>query len=82
MNRIHERLTLCFQNVFPDIGPEEIPRASVASVSKWDSVAQVQLLASVEEEFGLQFEMEDFEKLTSYPLVANYIETRAGGEPA
>jgi acyl carrier protein len=82
MNSNHERLARCFQNVFPEMGPEEIPRASTASVSKWDSVAHVQLLASVEEEFGLQFEMEDFEELVSFPLIADYVERHEGTRPA
>lgn len=83
MNGIQERTTHCFHNVFPEIGLEEIPRASTASLAAWNSVAHVQLLSSIEEEFGLQFEMEDFEELVSYPLILDYLETHAtSGKPA
>ena len=76
MNDIKDRVARCFSNVFPDIRQEEIPRASTASLAAWDSVAQVTLLSSVAEEFGLDFEVEDFEELVSYPLIVGYLEKK------
>jgi acyl carrier protein len=77
MNDIKDRVARCFSNVFPDIRQEEIPRASTASLAAWDSVAQVTLLSSVAEEFGLDFEVEDFEELVSYPLILDYLERKS-----
>jgi acyl carrier protein len=77
MNDIKDRVARCFSNVFPDIRQEEIPRASTASLAAWDSVAQVTLLSSVAEEFGLDFEVEDFEELVSYPLIVDYLERKS-----
>lgn len=77
MNDIKGRLASCFSNVFPDIRPDEIPRASTASLAAWDSVAQVTLLSSVAEEFALDFDVEHFEELVSYALILDYLETKS-----
>lgn len=76
MNNIEERVTRCFANVFPDLRADEIPRASTASLASWNSIAHITLLSSIEEEFGLQFEMEDFEELVSYLLIVDCLQSR------
>lgn len=76
MNDITERIDRCFLNIFPDLRPEEIHQASAASLLSWDSVAQVTLLASIAEEFGIELEMSDFDELVSYGLIVEYIEQR------
>ena len=78
MNDIKERVARCFVNVFPDLPPAELERASTTSLASWDSVAQVTLLSSLEEEFGVTFEMDDFDGLVSYPLIVDYLETKIG----
>ena len=77
MNEIEKRVSICFTNVFPALQPDEIVRASTASLAAWDSVAQVTLLSSVAEEFGLELEMEDYDELVSYALIVNYLESKA-----
>jgi acyl carrier protein len=77
MNDLKDRLASCFLNVFPNIRKDEIPRASTASLAAWDSVAQVTLLSAVSEEFGLDFDVEHFEELVSYPLILDYLETKS-----
>jgi len=77
MNDLKGRLAGCFSNVFPNIRQDEIPRASTASLAAWDSVAQVTLLSSVAEEFGLDFDVEQFEELVSYALILDYLETKS-----
>ena len=52
MNEIHERVTRCFANVFPNLPPNEIARASTTSLAAWDSLAHVTLLSALAEEFG------------------------------
>ena len=76
MNNIKERVGNCFSNVFPNIRQEEIPVASTTSLTAWDSVAHVTLLSSLAEEFGFDFEPEDFEELVSYPLIVGYLEKK------
>jgi acyl carrier protein len=63
---IHQRLTRCFQAVFPGLGDDETAKASSSSVVLWDSLATVTLAAALEEEFGIQFEAEEIEKINSF----------------
>jgi acyl carrier protein len=76
MNDIKDKFNRCFSNVFPDVPPAELVRASTSSLAAWDSLAQVTLLSSIGEEFGVNFELEDFEELVSYPLIVDYLENR------
>ena len=76
MNNTRERVAACFSSVFPNIRPDEIPRASASSYSGWDSVAQVTLLSAIAEEFGLEFEVEDFEELVSYAMIVESVESK------
>ena len=42
------------------------PDASVNTIDQWDSLAQINLIAALEEEFGVQFDVEEFERMTSF----------------
>lgn len=61
-----ERLIQCFQAVFPGLTDAEVVRASTSRLAKWDSLATVTLAAAVEEEFGIQLEAEEIERMTSF----------------
>lgn len=74
MNDVMTRLVNCFKAVFPDLSDAEITRASLTSVTDWDSVASVALITVVEEEFGLQFPAEEMENLTSFALILNQLQ--------
>jgi acyl carrier protein len=76
MNDIQARLTNSFSIVFPDIQPEEIRKASTASLAAWDSVAHITLLSAVSEEFGVEMSADDFEELVSFELIADYLASR------
>jgi acyl carrier protein len=39
--------------------------ASMDTIAQWDSLAQINLIAALEEEFGVAFEVEEFETMTS-----------------
>lgn len=39
---------------------------SQSSVSKWDSFAMVQLITEMQSAFGVDFDLEEIERLTSY----------------
>ncbi|MCU1326991.1 MAG: acyl carrier protein familyprotein [Bryobacterales bacterium] len=79
MNDMRQRIASCFRNVFPGLGEDEIARASTASLAAWDSAAHVTLLFSIEEEFGLELELTDFDDLVSYALILNFVEEKSGG---
>lgn len=44
-----------FREVFDDDGLVVTPRTSRSDVADWDSVAQVKLVLSLEERFGIRF---------------------------
>jgi acyl carrier protein len=73
-----QRLIRCFQAVFPELTETDVARASVSRLAAWDSVATVTLAASVEEEFGIQFEADDIEKMNSFQSFLEYVATRSG----
>jgi len=77
MNDIEKRVTHCFRNMFPALAPDEIAKAGTSSLPAWDSIAHISLLSSVAEEFGVAFEIEDFEELVSYRLIVDWLENHA-----
>ena len=72
------RLARCFGLVFPELGPDEIPLASPSSVGTWDSLASINLVAVIEEEFGIQVELEELEEMMSVATVLDLVERRNG----
>ena len=73
MDEVRERLIRCFQAVFPELTVQDAERASNSQVGGWDSVATVTLAAAVEEEFRIEFEPEEMEELTSFPIVLDRV---------
>lgn len=80
MTEIQQRVCQCFSNVFPDLPPGDMPRTSVASLARWDSVAHVTLLSAIAEEFALEISPDEFEELTSWALIVNYLENHQAYE--
>jgi acyl carrier protein len=74
MTNIQSRVCQCFLNVFPDLAAADLPRASQAALSQWDSVAHVTLLSVISEEFQIELDYESFESLTSYLLIVEFVE--------
>ena len=71
MNNIPEKLAKCFKLIFPNLPPDKIPSATAQNVSDWDSVAQVNLLSVIGEEFDLDIDFEEFEGATSFTAIAD-----------
>jgi acyl carrier protein len=73
MNDSDAKLIRCFQAVFPDLGPEQITQASTETVLAWDSVAMINLLNIIAEEFGIEVDWENFQELTSFAAIRNMV---------
>jgi acyl carrier protein len=73
MDDISTRLQRCFASVFPELTPNQILQASTSTVSKWDSLASITLISLVCEEFGVELNMDDFERFTSYKSLMDYL---------
>jgi acyl carrier protein len=67
----------CFSAVFPHLGPEEVPLATTASVGEWDSLATLNLIAVIQDEFGVEIAPEDYENFISFELVLDLLERKA-----
>ena len=76
---VSERLIKCFSAVFPDLPTGNIPLASVDSVAAWDSMATVNLVALIEEEFQSQIETDVLPELVSFARIQAYLEDSARG---
>ena len=77
MSGYEDRLQRCFSLVFPTLPTAEIANASVASVAEWDSLANINLICVIEEEFGFEFKADDLEGLTSYALILQHLQSSA-----
>jgi acyl carrier protein len=61
-------LSMPLDRVHPDLGPGDVER--------WDSVGHVMLVAAVEQEFSLQFEVDEILEFTSFRAILSAIEQR------
>lgn len=73
MDDIAARLVVCFQTVFPTLPESEVRRASPASVAAWDSVAAITLVNVIEEEFGMQVDLDLLAELNSFERFYEYV---------
>jgi acyl carrier protein len=73
MDKQQTRLAGCFLTVFPELRADEIVGASTASVGNWDSVAGVALIAAVEEQFGINIEIDDLARFNSFKGFLDYL---------
>jgi acyl carrier protein len=78
MDEQQTRLANCFMAVFPELSREEVTQASPTTVQSWDSVATVTLLAIIEEEFGINIEVEDPAKFSSFQHILTYLQETRG----
>jgi acyl carrier protein len=77
MGDVRARLTTCFSAVFPSVAENRIPDATASTVQEWDSVASVTLLATIEEEFGVEIDVNDLAELLSFQSILAYLEANS-----
>jgi acyl carrier protein len=71
---MQQRLIRCFRAVFPELSSDhDASHASASSVAAWDSLATVILASAVEDEFGVQVEPEEMERLNSFQTYLNWL---------
>jgi acyl carrier protein len=74
------RLIRCFSAVFPSLSKEQVLHASTTSVKEWDSVASVTLFAMIEEEYGIEMDIQDLAEMVSFERTLAYLhKARIGG---
>ncbi|MEW5929174.1 MAG: acyl carrier protein [Gemmatimonadota bacterium] len=76
---VMERLEEVFRTVFDDDALVLTDDVTAADVPGWDSVAHVNLMFSIEQEFGVQFAGNQFSEFRDVGELRRFLERRAGG---
>ena len=76
MDETRQRLTKCFEVVFPDLPGAQIAGSSTATVAAWDSVAAITLMNVLEEEFNMEMDLDDVGDLDSFEKLYSYLQKR------
>jgi acyl carrier protein len=76
MDDVKQRLIGCFQTVFPDLPESEIPLLSQDSSSAWDSVSAITLMNVLEDEFGIEMDLDQVAELDSFDKIYTYLQER------
>src|SRR4029077_15301954 len=74
MNDIKKRLIGCMHIVFPDVPESSIPLLSQATAENWDSVAAITLMNVLEDEFGIEMDLDRIAELNSFDTIYAYLE--------
>jgi acyl carrier protein len=57
--------------------PESLaPASSPESIESWDSVQHLNLVLAIEEQFGVEIEPEEFEKMNSLEAISNLLDAK------
>jgi len=76
LSPIFIRLQRLFREVFEDESFELRPDHSQHNLSNWDSFAQVKLVISIEEEFGIKFLIDEVAETKSVSELMRLIEAK------
>jgi acyl carrier protein len=76
MDEVKQKLIGCFQIVFPELSEAEIPQLSQATAAAWDSVAAITLLNVLEDEFGIEMDLDQVAELDSFEKIYTYLQQR------
>ncbi len=76
MDEVQTRLQKCFSAAFPSLSSGEILKADATNLECWDSVASVTLFALIEEEFGLEMDVDEMAERMSFAKIVDYLRLR------
>jgi acyl carrier protein len=77
MSDLEVRLANCFSVIFPDLKAPDVYSATNASVPAWDSAASIMLVNVIEEEFGVEIDMDVVPELVSFDRIRQYLQKAA-----
>jgi acyl carrier protein len=78
---LQDRLVRCFSSAFPTLTETEIRGANVAVLSDMDSLAGVTLVALIDEEFGVDMDLESLLELDSFEAIQEHLRMRSRPAP-
>ena len=73
---IAARLEKCFAAVFDSLTPAQLRAARADEIAAWDSMATVTLMALVNEEFGIELDLDELETLSSFDAMLAYLKSK------
>ncbi|HEV2150155.1 MAG TPA: acyl carrier protein [Longimicrobiaceae bacterium] len=74
---VHERLEEVFRTILDDEGIVLTENTTAADVPGWDSLAHVNLMFSIEQEFGVQFTGNQFSEFENVGELERFLESRS-----
>jgi acyl carrier protein len=74
----HHRLQAIFREIFDQPGLLLTPELGPATIPEWDSVATVQLVLAVEQEFGVRLSTDEVASLRSAGDFLKILASKAG----
>jgi acyl carrier protein len=80
MDNIQSHVKRCFLAVFPELAESEVVAATPSTVGGWDSVATLNLITVMEEEFGVQIDFVDLMDALSYEQISEYLQNRIAAQ--
>lgn len=78
MSAIDERVAAVFHEFFGDNAKDLKDETTFADITGWDSVAHVNLINALEEEFAVKFSVRDVMKMNSVGAIRSVLSAKAG----
>jgi acyl carrier protein len=70
---LHERLVEVFRQVFDDDNLTLTDETTADDISEWDSVAHINLMFTIEQEFGVRFNGNELAELKNIGTLKTYL---------
>ena len=76
MRDTYKKLTKVFREVFDDDSIELTPETTANDIEDWDSIEYINLIAAVEDAFGMRFQMREVSGMKNVGEMVQIIESR------
>ncbi|CBL17617.1 acyl carrier protein [Ruminococcus champanellensis] len=76
MRDTYKKLTKVFREVFDDDSIELTPETTANDIEDWDSIEHINLIAAVEDAFGMRFQMREVSGMKNVGEMVQIIESR------
>ncbi len=70
---VFEKLTVIFQNNFDDENIRLTDETSSSDIEGWDSLEQVNLIVTIEDEFGVKFRIDEVNAMRNVGEMVDFI---------
>lgn len=67
-------LTEVFQDIFDDTGIQLSEQTIISEVNGWDSLTHISIIAAIQDEFSISFDMDEITKLNTIEDMISAIE--------